>query len=133
VHAATSSLRPGPRAACLPGAPHRAPPQRNATLPRKPRARRPLPIGRFTVEKEPLPQPGGEQLFYVRGDAIERFAQMTNWDYYEAVKRCVLVCYACNTSVFSTEPAARVSKPQAGRGAALAWAQPGTRLARPPA
>lgn len=35
-----------------------------------------------------MPQPGGEQLFYVRGAAIERFAQMTNWDYYEAVKRC---------------------------------------------
>jgi GTP-binding protein len=42
---------------------------------------------RFTVEKEPLPLPGGEQLYYVRGGAIERFAQMTNWDYYEAVKR----------------------------------------------
>jgi hypothetical protein len=42
----------------------------------------------FTVEKEPLPLPNGEQLFYVKGGAIERFAQMTNWDYYEAVKRC---------------------------------------------
>ncbi|KAI8468676.1 MAG: GTP1/OBG-domain-containing protein [Monoraphidium minutum] len=44
-------------------------------------------IDRFTVEKEPMPLAGGEQLFYVRGDAIERFAQMTNWDYYEAVRR----------------------------------------------
>jgi GTP-binding protein len=31
--------------------------------------------------------PGGSRLFYIRGEAIERFAQMTNWDYYEAVKR----------------------------------------------
>ena len=45
------------------------------------------PSHRFTVEKEPMPLPGGEQLYYVRGGAIERFAQMTNWDYYEAVKR----------------------------------------------
>jgi GTP-binding protein len=34
-----------------------------------------------------MPLKGGEQLFYVSGDAIERFAQMTNWDYYEAVRR----------------------------------------------
>lgn len=44
-------------------------------------------IDRFTIEKEPMPLAKGEQLFYVRGEAIERFAQMTNWDYYEAVKR----------------------------------------------
>lgn len=29
----------------------------------------------------------GQQLFLVTGEAIERFAQMTNWDYYEAANR----------------------------------------------
>jgi len=31
--------------------------------------------------------PEGPKYFYVEGDALQRFAQMTNWDYYEAVKR----------------------------------------------
>lgn len=44
-------------------------------------------IDKFTVEADPQQLPGGSRLFYVRGEAIERFAQMTNWDYYEAVKR----------------------------------------------
>ena len=29
----------------------------------------------------------GERIFRVSGEAIERFAQMTNWDYYEAANR----------------------------------------------
>lgn len=44
-------------------------------------------IDKFEVDPDPQLLPGGTRLFYVRGEAIERFAQMTNWDYYEAVKR----------------------------------------------
>ena len=29
----------------------------------------------------------GHQMFIVTGEAINRFAQMTNWDYYEAANR----------------------------------------------
>ena len=29
----------------------------------------------------------GQQMFIVTGEAIDRFAQMTNWDYYEAANR----------------------------------------------
>ncbi len=38
----------------------------------------------FSVEAE---EQGGMKYYVVEGDAVERFAQMTNWDYYEAVKR----------------------------------------------
>jgi GTP-binding protein len=44
-------------------------------------------IDDFTVEADPQMLPGGSRAFIVRGEAIERFTQMTNWDYYEAVKR----------------------------------------------
>jgi GTP-binding protein len=44
-------------------------------------------IDKFEIEADPQQLPGGSRLFYIRGEAIERFAQMTNWDYYEAVKR----------------------------------------------
>jgi hypothetical protein len=44
-------------------------------------------IDDFTVEADPNALPGGTHAFIVRGPAIERFTQMTNWDYYEAVKR----------------------------------------------
>ncbi|KAF6255524.1 P-loop containing nucleoside triphosphate hydrolase protein [Scenedesmus sp. NREL 46B-D3] len=44
-------------------------------------------IDKFEIESDPQQLPGGSRLFYIRGEAIERFAQMTNWDYYEAVKR----------------------------------------------
>ncbi|KAG2433016.1 hypothetical protein HXX76_008743 [Chlamydomonas incerta] len=53
-------------------------------------ARREVRIDDFTVLMEDLP-PGSAstapRVFYVEGEGIERFAQMTNWDYYEAVKR----------------------------------------------
>ncbi|PNW77357.1 hypothetical protein CHLRE_10g433100v5 [Chlamydomonas reinhardtii] len=52
--------------------------------------RREVRIDDFTVAMEDLP-PGSAstapRVFYVEGEGIERFAQMTNWDYYEAVKR----------------------------------------------
>ena len=37
----------------------------------------------------PAPRPlgGGPRTFLVRGAAVERFTRMTNWDYYEAVRR----------------------------------------------
>jgi GTP-binding protein len=44
-------------------------------------------IDKFEIEPDPQQLPGGSRLFYIRGEALERFAQMTNWDYYEAVKR----------------------------------------------
>lgn len=44
-------------------------------------------IDKFDIEVDPNQLPGGSRLFFIRGEAIERFAQMTNWDYYEAVKR----------------------------------------------
>ena len=40
-------------------------------------------IGEFTIEGDL----SGHRVWYVRGDAIERFAQMTDWSYYEAAKR----------------------------------------------
>ncbi|KAF8065613.1 OBGC1 [Scenedesmus sp. PABB004] len=69
--------------------PARVAPETNAlnltSVPRRfaPEAR----IDKFTIESDPALLPGGTRLFVVRGDAVERFAQMTNWDYYEAVKR----------------------------------------------
>ena len=43
----------------------------------------------FTIEQEQsrAESSGGCACFLVQGEAIDRFAQMTNWDYYEAVKR----------------------------------------------
>ena len=40
-------------------------------------------IGEFTIE----PDLRGPRVWYVKGEAIERFAQMTDWSYYEALKR----------------------------------------------
>ena len=41
-------------------------------------------ISSFQIEADLVVTP---RLFYVHGEALERFAQMTNWDYYEAVSR----------------------------------------------
>lgn len=41
-------------------------------------------IGEFTIEGD---LNNGPRVWYVKGDAIERFAQMTDWSYYEAAKR----------------------------------------------
>ena len=41
-------------------------------------------IDEFSIEVQPE---DGQQMFYVNGEAIDRFAQMTNWDYYEAANR----------------------------------------------
>ena len=41
-------------------------------------------ISSFQIEADLAVTP---RLFYVHGEALERFAQMTNWDYYEAVSR----------------------------------------------
>eukprot|EP00891_Asterochloris_glomerata_P007312 jgi/Astpho2/7312/e_gw1.00113.48.1_t len=41
-------------------------------------------ISSFQIEANLAVTP---RLFYVHGEALERFAQMTNWDYYEAVSR----------------------------------------------
>ena len=35
----------------------------------------------------PAHEPGGRRGWAVRGEALERFAAMTNWDYYEAALR----------------------------------------------
>ncbi|GLC56716.1 hypothetical protein PLESTB_001138100 [Pleodorina starrii] len=63
----------------------------NALNQTAPPARRDVRIDGFTVEVEELPAAssggGASRVFYVSGEGIERFAQMTNWDYYEAVKR----------------------------------------------
>ena len=40
-------------------------------------------IGEFSIEA----QLGGPRVFIVRGEAIERFTQMTDWSYYEATRR----------------------------------------------
>jgi len=40
-------------------------------------------IGEFTIESDLR----GPRLWYVKGEAIERFAQMTDWSYYEAARR----------------------------------------------
>lgn len=37
----------------------------------------------FSIE----PDLGGPRLWHVHGTALQRFAQMTNWDYYEATAR----------------------------------------------
>lgn len=41
-------------------------------------------MDQFQLEKDMV---NGERIFRVSGEAIERFAQMTNWDYYEAANR----------------------------------------------
>lgn len=41
-------------------------------------------IGEFSIEEQPGFTP---RVFIVRGEAIERFAQMTDWSYYEATRR----------------------------------------------
>eukprot|EP00877_Chromochloris_zofingiensis_P006026 jgi/Chrzof1/1677/Cz10g16250.t1 len=42
----------------------------------------------FSIEHDPaISLPGGRKVYIVQGQAIERFTQMTNWNYYEAVKR----------------------------------------------
>lgn len=48
-------------------------------------------IGEFEVESELAES----RTWYVHGDALERFAQMTNWDYFEAVLRFQRVLEAC--------------------------------------
>ncbi|KAG2484430.1 hypothetical protein HYH03_016740 [Edaphochlamys debaryana] len=56
-------------------------------------ARRDVRIDEFTISVEEMPgvspAPGGgpNRVYYVEGEAIERFASMTNWDYYESSKR----------------------------------------------
>ena len=40
-------------------------------------------IGEFSIEADL----SGPRVWYIHGDAIERFAQMTDWSYYEAAKR----------------------------------------------
>ncbi|GIL45963.1 hypothetical protein Vafri_3071, partial [Volvox africanus] len=56
-------------------------------------ARRDVQIDDFQVSMEEVsaaPGAGGGgvlRVYYVEGEGIERFAQMTNWDYYEAAKR----------------------------------------------
>ncbi len=41
-------------------------------------------IGEFSIEEQPGFTP---RVFVVKGEAIERFAQMTDWSYYEATRR----------------------------------------------
>ena len=41
-------------------------------------------MDQFQLEKDMV---NGERIFRVSGEAIERFAQMTNWDYYDASNR----------------------------------------------
>ncbi len=41
-------------------------------------------IGEFSIEEQPGFTP---RVFIVKGEAIERFAQMTDWSYYEATRR----------------------------------------------
>lgn len=41
-------------------------------------------IDNFSIDVE---SEGGQRVFVLTGEAIERFAQMTNWDYYEAANR----------------------------------------------
>lgn len=40
----------------------------------------------FDIDIE-RPKEDGPAFFYVNGKALEKFAQMTNWDYYESIKR----------------------------------------------
>lgn len=42
-----------------------------------------------------------QQVFFVTGEAIERFAQMTNWDYYEAANRFQKVLEAAGDALNS--------------------------------
>lgn len=51
-------------------------------------------IGEFTIESDLR----GPRLWYVRGEAIERFAQMTDWSYYEAARRFQGVLRAAGVS-----------------------------------
>jgi GTP-binding protein len=43
----------------------------------------------FSLEVQ---EEAGGRWYVVRGPAVERFAQMTNWDYYEAVRACTPHC-----------------------------------------
>lgn len=49
-------------------------------------ARDKLRLDEFEIVME-RPQEDGPGFFYVEGKALEKFAQMTNWDYYESIKR----------------------------------------------
>ncbi|GAX83906.1 hypothetical protein CEUSTIGMA_g11330.t1 [Chlamydomonas eustigma] len=44
-------------------------------------------LDEFTIDIEEPKGPSGPKVFYVMGKALQKFAQMTNWDYYEAIKR----------------------------------------------
>ncbi|KXZ51499.1 hypothetical protein GPECTOR_12g462 [Gonium pectorale] len=52
-----------------------------------PAARRDVRIDEFRVVSEEGAPGSPGRVYYVEGEGIERFAQMTNWDYYEAVRR----------------------------------------------
>lgn len=41
-------------------------------------------IDQFSID---IQSEDGQQMFIVTGEAIGRFSQMTNWDYYEAANR----------------------------------------------
>ena len=49
----------------------------------------------------------GKQMFVVTGEAIERFAQMTNWDYYEAANRFQKVLEAAGMLLYCVQTADR--------------------------
>lgn len=44
-------------------------------------------LDQFEIEVERPKGDEGPGVFYVDGKALEKFAQMTNWDYYESIKR----------------------------------------------
>ena len=50
----------------------------------------------FTIQ----PDLGGPRLWHVHGTALQRFAQMTNWDYYEATARFQRVLENSGESMF---------------------------------
>lgn len=50
-----------------------------------PRPKMDMRLDDFSIEMD---EEEGSRWFTVRGTAVERFAQMTNWDYYEAVSAC---------------------------------------------
>lgn len=58
-------------------------------LTRVPRPKMDMRLDDFSIEME---EEEGSRWFTVRGAAVERFAQMTNWDYYEAVRACAPGC-----------------------------------------